>query len=145
MRCSTRSIRSSSRRTLLSASFRSRNRTIYQPRKGPKTFIAALQQAKVSDIEYLTKLEVLESQGRDDEIAIGRLERELRDAIWCQLGLPQRPKKTEINRAEHARSLGIEPNPELQAKISKSSHSDQALQTLKFPDELESVVEKISQ
>src|SRR5712691_5296317 len=81
-------------------------------------FIAALQQAKVSDIEYLTKLEVLETQGRDDEIALGRLERELRDAIRSQLGLPLRPKKAEINRAEHARSLGIEPNPELQAKVS---------------------------
>ncbi len=114
------------------------------PEERTEDFIAALQQAEVSDIEYLTKLEVLENQGRDDEIALGRLERELRDTIRSQLGLPPRPKRAEINRAQHAQSLGIDPNPELQARTSKASHSDQALQTLKFPDELESVMEKIS-
>ena len=114
------------------------------PEERTEDFISALQHAKVSDIEYLTKLEVLESQGRDDEIVLSRLERELRDQVRSQLGLLPRPKKAEINRAEHARSLGFDPNPELQAKISKASHSDQALQTLKFPDELESVMEKIS-
>lgn len=107
-------------------------------------FIAAFEHAKVTDIEYLTKLEALESQGHDDEIALSRLERELRDKVRSQLGLSPRPKKSEINRAEHARSLGIDPNPELQAKVSKTSHSDEALQTLKFPDELERVMEKIS-
>jgi very-short-patch-repair endonuclease len=107
-------------------------------------FIAALQQAKVSNIEYLTKLEVLESQGRDDDIALGKLDRELRDTVRAELGLPPRLKKNEINRAEHARSLGIAPNYELPPKASKKSHSDQALQTLKFPDELESVMDKIA-
>src|SRR5262249_22724336 len=86
----------------------------------------------------------LKSQGRDDEIALGRLERELRDKIRVQLGLPPKPKKTEISRAEHARSLEIDPNPELQAKASQASHTDQALQMFKFPDELESVTEKIA-
>ena len=89
------------------------------------------------------KLEALRSQGRDDEIEHSRLERELRDKIRAQLDLPPRPKKTEINRADHARSLGIDPNPELQPKASKPSHTDEALQTLKFPDELESIAEKI--
>src|SRR5258705_5807519 len=91
-------------------------------------FIAALEQAKVSDIEYLMKLEVSENQGRDDEISLSRLERELRDKTRSQLDLPPRPKKAEINRTEHARSVGIEPNPELQTKTSKPSHTDEALQ-----------------
>jgi Protein of unknown function (DUF4011) len=114
------------------------------PEERTEDYVSAFQHAKVSDIEYLTKLEVLDSQGRDDEITLSRLERELRDNVRSQLGLPPRPKKAEINRAEHARSHGIDPNPELQTKISKVSHSDQALQTLKFPDELESILEKIS-
>src|SRR3954464_10459665 len=42
-------------------------------------FVSAFQKAKVADIEYLTKLDVLESQGRDDEIAVSRLDRELQD------------------------------------------------------------------
>ena len=70
-------------------------------------FVAALQQAKVSNIEYLTKLEVLESQGRDDDIALAKLDRELRDLVRTELGLPPRLKKNEINRAEHARSLSM--------------------------------------
>lgn len=107
-------------------------------------FIAALEQARVSDIEFLMKLEALGSLGRDDEIALSRLERELRDRVRSQLGLPPRPKKGEINRTEHARSVGIDPNPELQPRISKASHTDQSLQTLKFPDELESITDKIS-
>jgi hypothetical protein len=90
------------------------------------------------------QLEALESVGRDDEIALSRLERELHDKVRAQLSLLPRPKKAEINRAEHARSAGIDPSPELQAKASKASHTDQALQTLKFPDELEIITEKIS-
>src|SRR5262249_42397897 len=104
----------------------------------------ALQQAKVSNIEYLTKLQALENQGRDDDIELAKLDRELRDSVRAQFGLPPRPKKDEINRAEHARSLGIEPNFELPVQASKKSHSSQALQTLNFPDELESVMDKIA-
>ena len=114
------------------------------PEEKSEDFIAALQQAKVSNIEYLTKLEVLDSLGRDDDIEFAKLDRELRDWVRAELGLPPRPKKNEINRAEHARSLGIEPNFELPAKASKKSHSDQAIQTLKFPDELEGVMDKIA-
>jgi hypothetical protein len=114
------------------------------PEERTEDFIAALEQAMVSDIEYLTKLEALKSQGRDDEIALSRLERELRDKIRAQLGLLPRPKKAEISHSEHARSIGIDPNPELQPKASKGSHTDQALQTLKFPDELERITEKIA-
>jgi RecA/RadA recombinase len=114
------------------------------PEERTEDFIAALEQAKLSDIEYLMKLEALDSLGRDDEITLTRLERELRDKVRSQLGLPPRQKKAEINRAEHARFVGIDPSPELQAKPSKASHTDQALQTLKFPDELESIAERIS-
>ena len=107
-------------------------------------FITELERARASDIEYLMKLEALESQGRDDEASIAKLDRELRDKIRAHLGLPQRPRKTEINRAEHARSVGIDPNPELQPKASKPAHRDEALQSLKFPDELERLMEKLS-
>jgi hypothetical protein len=67
-------------------------------------FIAALQQAKSSNIEYLTKLQALESAGRDDDIALAKLDRELRDSVRVELGLPPKPNKHDINRAEHARS-----------------------------------------
>ena len=113
------------------------------PEEKTEEFIAALEHAKVSNLEYLTKLQALESSGRDDELALGKLDRELRDHIRSEFDLPPRPKKTEINRAEHARRANIDPNPELGRVKAKPSHSDAALQTLKFPDELERVLEKI--
>jgi very-short-patch-repair endonuclease len=113
------------------------------PEEKTEEFIAALEHAKISNLEYLTKLQALESAGRDDELALTKLERELRDHIRSDFELPPRPKKAEINRAEHARKANIDPNPELGRAKTKPSHSDAALQTLKFPDELERVLEKI--
>ena len=113
------------------------------PEEKTEEFIAALEHAKVSNLEYLTKLQALESSGRDDELSLGKLERELRDHIRSEFDLHPRPKKTEINRAEHARRANIDPDPELGRVKAKPSHSDAALQTLKFPDELERVLEKI--
>ena len=113
------------------------------PEEKTEEFAAALEHAKVSHLEYLTKLEALESAGRDDELELLKLERELRDHVRDQFGLPLRPKKAELNRAEHARRIGIDPNFELVPTKTKPSHSDTALQTLKFPDELERIMGKI--
>jgi very-short-patch-repair endonuclease len=113
------------------------------PEEKTEEFLAALEHAKVSNLEYLMKLQALESSGRDDELALGKLDRELRDHIRNEFDLPPRPKKTEINRAEHARRANIDPNPELARVKAKPSRGDAALQTLKFPDELERVLEKI--
>lgn len=113
------------------------------PEEKTEEFAAALEHAKVSHLEYLTKLEVLESAGRDDELELFKLERELRDHVREQFGFPPRPKKAELNRAEHARRIGIDPNFELEPTKTKPSHSDSVLQTLKFPDELERTMGKI--
>ena len=106
-------------------------------------FMDAFEHAKVSDVEHLTAMEGLIAAGRDDEIAVERLERDLRDRLRSTLGLPTRPKRAEINRAEHARSLGIDPNPELKPRSAEQSRSHNRLQTLKYPDELESIMEKM--
>jgi very-short-patch-repair endonuclease len=120
-----------------------------QPEGTPKDektqeFMDAFEHAKVSDVEHLTALEGLINTGRDDEIAVERLESYLRDRVRTTLGLPPRLKRSEINRAEHARSLGIDPNPELKAPGSNQSDGKKALQTLKYPDELEAIMEKLS-
>jgi len=107
-------------------------------------FISELEHAKVSDIEYLTKLDELERAEREDEFALAAIERELRIKVRAQLGLPPRPARNDLNRADHARSLGIDPSLELHPERSKPSHDDDSLQTLKYPDELESIMEKIS-
>ena len=114
------------------------------PEEKTEEFIAAFEHAKVSNLEYLTRLQALESAGRDDEIELAKLDRNLRDQIRGEFGLHLRPKKAEINRADHARRLDIDPNVELGATKSKPSHSDTALQTLKFPDELERIMGNIA-
>jgi very-short-patch-repair endonuclease len=113
------------------------------PEEKTEEFVAAFEHAKVSHLEYLTKLQALESAGRDDELELAKLERELRDHIRSEFGLSPRPKKAEINRAEHARRSNIDPNFELSPVKTKPSHSDTALQTLKFPDELERILGKV--
>src|SRR5260370_15110280 len=85
------------------------------PEEKTEDFLSALEHARVSDIDYLTKLDALEREGRDDEIELAKLERQLRDRVRAQLGLPPRPVRADVNRADHARSLGIEPCVELAA------------------------------
>ena len=114
------------------------------PEEKTENFIDALEHAKVSDIEYLTELEKLEVQGRDDEVALTNVERDLRHRVRAKLGLQPRPKRAEISRSEHARSLGIDPSLELQPQKERAPRIVQTLQTLKFPDELESILERIS-
>ncbi|MFX8805418.1 DUF4011 domain-containing protein, partial [Acinetobacter baumannii] len=63
--------------------------------------------------------------------------------IRSEFGFSSRPKKAEINRADLARQAGIDPNFELGPVKTKASHSDGALQTLKFPDELDRIMGKI--
>jgi hypothetical protein len=107
-------------------------------------FLGALEHAKVSDIDYLTKLDVLEREGRDDEVELARLDLQLRLKVRAQLGLPPRSTRADTNRTDHARSLGIDPGLELQPRRQGSVRSRHTLQTLKYPDELERVADKIA-
>ncbi len=106
-------------------------------------FVAAFEHARISDVVYQTAIEALVNTGRDDEASVERLDRQLRDRVREQLGLPPRPARAEVNRAEHARSLGIEPALDLVATAAKPGHQDGNLQTLKFPDELAAIMAKI--
>ena len=57
------------------------------------------------------------------------------------MALPPRPTRKELNRVDYARLLGIEPNHDLAPSRDEVVRT---LQTLKFPDELEAILEKIS-
>ncbi len=59
-----------------------------------------------------TQIEALTETGRDDEFAVERVERQLRDRVRVELGLPPAPHRADINRAEHARSLKDQPQSE---------------------------------
>jgi hypothetical protein len=105
-------------------------------------FRSALDRGRATDVDYLTAVEAIEATGRDDEAAMEKLERGLRDRVRAELGLPPRPSRKELNRVDYARSLGIDPSLDLDP--ASEGKDDLVLQSLKFPDELEVVVEKIS-
>ncbi len=105
-------------------------------------FRSALDRGRATDVEYLTAVEAIEATGRDDEAAMEKLERGLRDRVRAELGLPPRPSRKELNRVDYARSVGIDPSLDLDP--ASEVKDDLVLQSLRFPDELEVVVEKIS-
>jgi hypothetical protein len=107
-------------------------------------FLSALAHARALDLEYLTKIKALESAGRDDEFALAELERDLRDRLRDELGLPPRPTRKTINPAEYARQHEIDPSLELQSKPPKPEHSTRRLHTLKWNETLDGIMEKIS-
>lgn len=98
-----------------------------------------LENCRRTEVEYLTALEVLINEGRDDDVSLARLERDLIVRLRERLGMPPRPSIKEISRADYSRALGIDPSPELPAKRGKASHGDDRLQTMRFPKELEAV------
>ncbi len=104
-------------------------------------FRAEFDRAKATDVEYLAALEAMDSTARDDDVALERLDRQLRDRVRARMGLPPRPSRKELNRVDHARSKGIEPHLDLDPSRDVDVR---ALQTMKFPEELEALLEKIS-
>jgi Protein of unknown function (DUF4011) len=74
-------------------------------------FRSALERGRGTDVEYLTALEAIDATGREDEAAMEKLERQLRDRIRTELELPPRPSRKALNRVDHARSLASASQP----------------------------------
>jgi very-short-patch-repair endonuclease len=109
-------------------------------------FAEALEAARVNDLEYLVQLQALENAARDDDFALSVAERSLRDRVRSQLGLPPRPSRKTISIADHARSLAINPSIELESDgASDQSDDDRRLQTLKWADVLDGILDRIAE
>jgi very-short-patch-repair endonuclease len=107
-------------------------------------FQSALAHAKVSDLEYLMKLEALDGLARDDEFEITKLDRWLSDKVRASLGMPKLKGRKELDLIAHARKHGINPDMNLPAAAKQVSGKANKLQTMLFPDDLEARLEKIS-
>jgi hypothetical protein len=106
-----------------------------------ETFQARLKDAKRSDEWYLKAKASLGARPRRRETAA--LERELRDRLRAEFGFePWRPTK---NVKEHAESLGISISFDLPLEPGQdaSRHTDDKLQVLHFPDDMEAKLEAI--
>lgn len=102
-------------------------------------FIAAFEQARLSDADHLAALDAL---GSDVEnAALTTLERALKDKVRDQLGLPPLAGPKDPTPEEHARTLGIDPSHVLAKKAATAG--DPSLQTLKWPDLLDAHLNRI--
>ena len=114
------------------------------PEENTPLFLSALAHEKISDSNYLSRLDELERAGHDDDTELDKLEQQLRERIRTQLGLPSRPTRADINRNEHARSQGINPALDLPQKNTNQNIHNKHLKTLKYRDELENLIDKIA-
>lgn len=104
------------------------------------TFREALANARLVDEIYLSAMEAAEHDADDYLDKARSAERGLKDRIREQLGLAPRPERAEINLTQHARNNGISPAYELPDAADENEdgrHTDDAIQTLLLPDDLE--------
>lgn len=106
-------------------------------------FLATLSHAKANDLEYLMRLEGLNSVARQEEAELYDLDLWLRQRIREQLGLSPRLDQNEIKLVDHARSLGIDPSYSL-ANKTQSPPRLSHLQTMYLADDLDPRISRIS-
>ncbi len=105
-----------------------------------EAFRRALANAQLTDPDYLSAAEGIDSSS-DEYLDLSlKIERNLKDKVRTQLGLAPRPAKHEVNLAQHARNNGISPSYDLPAANAASNaerYSDSDIQTLLLPNDLE--------
>src|SRR5262249_221082 len=105
-----------------------------------ESFLEALSNARLTDAAYLNGLEAISADAEDFLEKTKQLDRALRDSLREELGMPPHILPTEVNLAQHARNNGIPPAYELPSPEEKhpdGRHTDENIQTLLLPKELE--------
>lgn len=108
--------------------------------EGSDEFQMTLEVARLSDEQYLLPLQ---EPSEDDEASVRgqRIERELKDRVRAQLGLPPRPDRVQMTPIEYAKRLGLDPSYDLPRSRAHSPQMARQLgdwiQTLLFPDQME--------
>jgi hypothetical protein len=105
-----------------------------------ETFSRALANARLTDPDYLTAAEEIDSSSEDYLDLNRKIERALKDKVRAQLGLAARPEKVDVNLVQHAKNNGISPSYDLPAadgSQNDESFSDLDIQTLLLPKDLE--------
>ncbi len=112
-----------------------------------KAFRDALANARLTDDAYLKDLESIERDADDYLDRTRHIERALKDRIRDDLRMPPRPKQADINLAQHARNNGITPSydlPEPDGEVEEERHTDDDIQTLLLPKDLERKLNNIT-
>lgn len=112
-----------------------------------KAFRDALANARLTDDAYLEDLESIERDADDYLDRTRQIERALKDRIRADLRMPPRPKQADVNLAQHARNNGITPSyelPEPDGDVEEERHTDDDIQTLLLPKDLERKLNNIT-
>lgn len=112
-----------------------------------KLFRDTLSNARITDETYQSELEAIDQDADDYLDRARQIERQLKDRVRDQLGMPERVAGKEINLAQHAKNNGITPSyelPELDEDDREDRHLDNDIQTLLLPKELERKLGNIS-
>ena len=117
------------------------------PEEQTPRFKSALRKAKLEDPLYLKAVEDL---GPDPSTrSMRKLEVDLRNRVREQLGYFPRPSAADRTAADVARSLGIDPSPDLPrphpTAAPHTRHTDQFLQTAHFQERMDAVLSGINQ
>jgi hypothetical protein len=110
-------------------------------------FQNALAEAVLNDLDYQTELEELALATENEPQKQTEIERQLKDRVREQLGLPPRVNQANISLEQHARHHNISPHFDLpypESTTSKDEHQDDNIQTLMLSDSLQRHLDKIA-
>lgn len=105
-----------------------------------EAFREALINARLTNEAYIASMEQIDRDADDYVEKTRIIDRALRDQVREQLGLEPRVQRVEINLTQHAKNNGILPSYELPKANEQNPdgrHTDDRIQTLLLPDDLE--------
>ncbi|MFG1384518.1 DUF4011 domain-containing protein [Xanthobacter versatilis] len=112
-----------------------------------KSFRNVLANARLTDEAYLNGLESIDRDADDYLDRTRQTERALKDRLRADLGMEARLRRADVNLAQHARNNGITPSydlPEPDRNVENERHTDDDIQTLLLPKDLERKLGNIS-
>lgn len=109
-------------------------------------FERALSEARLTDEVYSEALEQIEADDEEGPAKQRQAERALRDRVREQLGMAPRQTRHELSLERHARNNHVSPSYELPTEEEEHEdgrHTDDAIQTLLLPDDLERTANRL--
>ncbi len=111
-----------------------------------KRFRDRLSEALLTDPVYLAAIDAIDPDGGDALEQARGVERQLRDRLRDELGMPPRQTRHDTSLAQHARINGISPSFELPPPSERRGdglHDDDRIQTLLLPDTLDRTMTRL--
>lgn len=99
-------------------------------------FRAAMTRARLTDEAYRAAIAAIDQEDPSASAKEETIDRDLRDRLRAQLGLPIRPPRRSLDLNAHAAAYGVDPSYDLSVRKVEPKHKDGWLQTLLFQDQV---------